>query len=53
MSFSSKSKSFQFQAMAPSKMSAPMVEKYTHRPIVKSFSMMKNYLLNHTLRLNK
>ena len=29
-----KKKSFNFQAMAPSKMSAPMVEKYAQREVI-------------------
>ena len=43
MSISSKKKkSFNFQAMAPSKMSVPMVEKYAQR---ESFSVMKRLLI--------
>ena len=34
MNFPVKIKSFKYQAMVPSKMSAPMVEKYTHREII-------------------
>ena len=34
LGFSRKKKSFNFQAMAPSKMSAPMVEKYAQREVI-------------------
>ena len=34
MSFSGEKKSFNFQAISPSNMSAPMVEKYVQREII-------------------
>ena len=50
MSFSSKNKKFLISSDGTIQDVCPYVRKV---PIEKSFSMMKNYWLNHTLMLNK
>ena len=51
MSFSCKNKKFLISSDGAIQDVCPHGKKKV--PIVKSFSMMKNYWLNHALRLNK